>query len=176
VFNNAAHALRWAYNVAAGEIVKMSGINRMREESAKGAPNALLVGLDSFDLHGQAGQIIGLVERLSDQTEREYIAAKFGRRLDKDDLTLIVFRGRSVIGFGPEKTEAVYRIMRGYFDGSMPHRAVRRELGCRDQYAVVVRSALYETLDLIHDRALADMTEIFQRHELIQSYSSNDIS
>ena len=67
-------------------------------------------------------------------------------------------------------------IMRGYFDGSMPHRAVRRELGCRDQYAVMVRSCLYEVLDLIHDRAMADMTEVLERHGLIRDSLTNSLT
>lgn len=176
MFDNAFRALDWAYNRIEKPIVKTSGINRMREESAKGAVNPLLFDLTSQESHGQAAQIIGMVERLAEQLEREYIAAKFGRKLAQGDFSLIVFRGRCAVGFGPEKTEAVYKIMRGYFDGSMPHRAVRRELGCRDQYAVMVRSCLYEVLDLIHDRAMADMTEVLERHGLIRDSLTNSLT
>lgn len=167
MFLSADGALRWAYETISRPIVKISSINSMR-----GAETAAFDELTAYDRHAQAALIIGMVERLDDKAKREYIAAMFGRKLTEEDLTLVVFLGRMALGFGPEKTKAVYRIIRGYFDGQMGYREARRALGCRDQYALMVRRCLYDTLDAIHNRAMADMTETLERHGLIRTASA----
>ena len=133
----------------------------------RGAENPSVNELTPYDRHAQAALIIGMVERLGDPAAREYIKARFGREVNRDDLRIVVYRGCAALGFGLDKTEAVYRITRGYFAGDMPYRLIRRELGCRDQYALMVRRCLYETLDIIHQRAMADMTEVLEKHGLI---------
>lgn len=169
MFHDAGHALDWAYNTAAKPIVKMSGINNMIKNPTRGAENPLLINLTVQDKHGQSALIIGLVEKL-DQTGREYIAARFGRRLEKVDMTVLVYRGCEAVGLGLGGQEPVYRIMRSYFGGrGMPYRTIQRMLGCRNQYALMVKSCLYDVLDTIHDRSMADMTEIFERHGLISA-------
>lgn len=140
----------------------------MRQVPPKGAVNVLLIDLDPYAQHGQAAQIIGMVERLNHPEKLAYIKAKFGRELSRDNLRSVVYWGCSAVGFGLDKTDVVYRIVRGYFDGSMNHRDIRKALGCRDQYAVMVRSCLYETLDTIHDQAMADMREVLSQHGLIR--------
>lgn len=160
-------ALRWAYETISRPIVKISSINNMR-----GAESPAVNELQAYERHAQAALIIAMVERLDDKAKREYIEAMFGRRLKQEDLTVVVFLGRMACGFGPEKTKAVYSITRGYFDGSMGYREIRRVLGCRDQYALMVRRCLYDTLDAIHNRAMADMTETLERHGLIRTVSA----
>lgn len=61
MFRSAHSALTWACPV-----VKMSGINRMRKESARGMPNETIVGLSVHEQHAQAAAIIGMAERLDD--------------------------------------------------------------------------------------------------------------
>ncbi len=168
MFNNAFHALEWAYNTIEKPLVKMSAINRMREGSAKGMTNDLLVHLSADEMHKQAANIIGLLKRLPDPAEAEYINAKFGRKLHADDLRIVVNRGCCEFGIVSDRAEAVYKIMYGYFVKPMSHRATRRVLGCRDQYAVLVKNGLYELLDLIHDRAMADMTVLLMENKLIR--------
>lgn len=172
MFVSAEGALGWAYTTISRPIVKMSAINYMRQNPPKGAVNFLLLELDSYAQHAQAAQIIAMVERLSHPEKLSYIKAKFGRELSRDNLRSVVYWGLTAVGFGLDKTDVVYRIVRGYFDGSMNHRDIRKALGCRDQYAVMVRSCLYETLDRIHDQAMADITEVFREHGLIRSASS----
>lgn len=167
MFIDADDALDWAYNTINRPIVKISSINGMR-----GAENPSVDELTAYDRHAQAAQIIGMVERILDPAGRSYIEAEFGRRLSKDDLRIVVYRGCAALGFGLDRTDAVYRITRGYFDGSMTHRDIRRALGCRDQYAVMVRRCLCDTLDIIHDRAMADMAEVLEKHGLIRTVSA----
>jgi len=167
LFLSADGALYWAYETVSRPIVKISSINNMR-----GAEGVSFGELTTCERHAQAALIIAMVERLDDKAKREYIEAAFGRRLSKDDLTVVVFLGCSALGFGLEKTGVVHKMVKGYFDGSMTHRDIRRALGCRDQYAVMVRRCLYETLDIIHDRAMADMTEVLERHGLIRMAAS----
>lgn len=171
MFYSTHSTLKWAYEIINKPIVKMSGINHMRQSPTRGAPNHLLINLSTYDRHGQAAQIISMVDRLSDQAMREYITARFGRELGKDNLQVLVYRGCEASGLGLSAQEPVYRIMKSYFVGRLPYRAVRKMLGCRDQYAIMVKSCLYDVLDVIHDRAMADMSEIFEGHGLIESRS-----
>lgn len=173
MFNNAHHALRWAYTTINRPIVKMSAINHMRQGS-RGAQNMLLYDLNAQDRHGQAALIIGMVARLPDLAEREYIEAEFGRRVMRDDVRELVYQGSEALllgfGLGGENAgEFVYRVMYGYFSGvDMSHKAIRRILSCQHGYAFMVRNCLYDILDVIHDRAMADMTEAFERQGLIE--------
>lgn len=175
MFNNAGHALEWAYNTAAKPIVKLSGINQMRQASAGGSQNELLINLSIHDRHAQAALIIGLVEGLY-QSERQYIEARFGRRMSEQDIWALVCQGCNALGFGLAGSKSkivVYRVMHGYFTGrGMPYRTVRQILNCRHDYALMVKRCLYDLLDHYHDRAMADMTEIFERHGLIRAASS----
>jgi hypothetical protein len=170
MFNNVGHALEWAYNTSAKPIVKMSGINHMRQTPTKGTPNELLINFSVHDRHAQAALIIGLIDGLRDQAEQQYIKARFGRMIGESDIFALVYRGCDAAGFGLGGQPLVYRVMHGYFTGrGVPYRAVRKVLGCRNEYALMVKSCLYEVLDCYHDRAMADMAEIFERQGLIRS-------
>ena len=168
MFQNAAHALDWAYNAEARPILKTAMINKMRG-STVGRENPLLQGLTAQDLHGQAAQIIGMVEKLPDPAGREYLAARFGRRIERNDLTVLVYRGCDALGVGLEKREGVYRVMRGYFGGDTSLKVIRRTLGCRYTHAVMTRHCLYDVLKIINDQSLAEMERILELHGLIEA-------
>lgn len=172
MFTDAHCILAWAYETTTRPIVKMSGANNMRQEPTKGIPNSLLSGLGPQELHGQAGQVIGMVERLHSLEAREYIGAKFGRKLTPNDLRILIYRGCDTSGLRLSGQEAVYRVVHSYFGGDLPYRTLRKMLGCSNQNALLVKSCLYGALDHIHDRAMADITEVFEQHGLIESRSS----
>lgn len=168
MFTSAGHALDWAYNTSARPVVKISAINQMRQEYASGPDNALLLNLSPYDAHGQAAQIIGFVECLSDPAGQEYIRARFGRMLEAKDLTEVIYCGCEALGVGLDKSEAVYRVMRGYFGSSVSLRSMRRALECRHSYAVMSRNCLFDVLDIIHNHAMAEISAILERHDLIE--------
>jgi len=176
MFNSAGHALEWAYNTSAKPIVKMSGINHMRQSPTKGAPNDLLINFSVHDRHAQAALIIGLIEGLADQAERQYIKARFGRVMGEDDIGALVCQGCGAVGFGlagSKSKKVVYKVMHGYFTGrELPYRTVRQILNCRHDYALLIKRCLYDLLDHYHDQALADMAEIFERQGLIRAVGS----
>ena len=169
MFNDAHQALEWAYNISGRCIVKMSAINHMRQGS-HGICNDTLIDLSTQEKHGQAAQIIGMVERLGDKAAVQYINAEFGRKFARDDIGLLVYRGCDALGLGLTKQEAVYRVMQGYFCGGMSHRATQRMLGCRDQYAVMVKRCLYDVLDVIHTSSMAQMHVVLEGHGLIEHH------
>lgn len=168
MFDSAHHALSWAYNIEGRPIVKMSAINHMRQSPPKMAQNMLLLNLTAEDRHGQAAQIIGMVQKLPDPAEREYIAAKFGKRTTEDDLFILVCRGCAAMGFDLNNRKAVYRIVSSYFGGQVGYREIRRLLGCRDQYALMAKNCLFDTLDIIHHHAMRDITGVLEDHGLIR--------
>ena len=170
MFSNAHRALEWAYNTIERPIVKLSSINLMRRQPSGGIPNGLLVGLTVQDRHKQATNIIGMIGRLPDPAAQEYIAAKFGGRHQKEDITILTYRGCDAIGVGLSGQAAVYKIMKGYFDGrEASYRDARRALKCRDQQAIMAKKCLYDVLDIIHNHAMAEITVIFEEHGLIVS-------
>src|SRR5687768_69380 len=162
MFRNANHALEWAYETIEKPIVKLSSINGMQRKPAGGAPNSLLIGLTAEDLHRQAANIIGMVARLEDTAAQEYIAARFGNRHQKENLTILSYRGCAALGVGMDNSDAVYKVVKGYFEGTGSYRDLRKALRCRDQYALMARKCIYDTLDIIHHRAMADMSDIFE--------------
>jgi hypothetical protein len=173
MFHSTSHALAWAYIIESMPIIKMSSINHMRQ-IAPGVPNILVSGLTPQEIHAQSAAIIGMVERLPDLAEREFLKARFGRRVSHEDLKVVVYRGCAALGVGLDKTEAVYRVMKGYFGDGMTGRQTRRVLGCRHEYAVMAQRCLYETLDIINSRAMSDMKEVLERHELIEGGISDN--
>ena len=170
MFSNAYTALEWAYNTIERPIVKLSSINLMRRQPSGGIPNGLLVGLTVQDRHKQAANIIGMIGQLPDPAAQEYIAAKFGGRHQKEDITILTYRGCDAIGVGLSGQAAVYKIMKGYFDGrEASYRDARRALKCRDQQAIMAKKCLYDVLDIIHNHAMAEISVIFEEHGLIVS-------
>jgi hypothetical protein len=170
MFLSAYSALEWAYNTIERPIVKLSGINQMRREPSRGIRNGLLTGLTVQERHKQAANIIGMVGRLEDPAAQEYIAAKFGNRHQKEDIKILVFRGCDAIGVGLSGQSAVYKIMKGYFDGrESSYRDARRVLKCRDQQAIMAKKCLYDVLDIIEHHAMAEISVIFEEHGLIVS-------
>jgi len=177
MFHSAYHALAWSYVIETLPIIKLSSINNMRHVA--GVPNILVRGLTPQEIHAQSALIIGMAERLHDPAEpekvidpakREFLRARFGRRMSQDDMKVLVYRGCAALGVAlhRDNQQAVYRIMRGYFGDEMTYRQARKALGCRHQYAVMAKSCLYDVLDIIHDRAMADMTEVLEQHGLIE--------
>lgn len=168
MFQNAAHALEWAYNTSAKPIVKMSGINHMRASHMCGIPNDLLIGLTPQHRHQQAAEIIGMIARLSDQAGQEYITAWYGRQLERKDLAITVYRGSAATGLGLLSGGAIYQIVRSYFGRRMTHRQLKKLLGSGVQYAVMTERCLYDMLDIIQHHAMAEMEDILGRHGLIR--------
>lgn len=151
-------------------IVHISSVNNMGQQKISGLPNGVLSGLSPEDLNKQAANIIGMVGRLEDPAAQEYIAAKFGNRHQKEDIKILVFRGCDAIGVGLSGQAAVYKIMKGYFDGrEASYRDARRALKCRDQQAIMAKKCLYDVLDIIHNHAMAEISVIFEQHGLIVS-------
>lgn len=170
MFRNPDHALRWAYTTVAKPLVKQSSVYMMRQQSSHaGLQNELLIGMSARDRQMQAAEILGMVARLSDPGAAEYVGAYFGYRIDEEDIKILIWRCCAALGLTMQAKAQVYLILRAYFGGKVPYRTVRRILGCRDQYALLVRSCLYDTLEHIHDRALADLHEVFEQHGLIRS-------
>lgn len=171
MFNNARHALNWAYTVAETQIVELSSVYRMREEPFSGAGNALLAQVSVQDKHMQAAQILGLVERLPDPAAREYIGALCGHRTGPDQVRILTFRCCDDLGLEMAAAPAVYLMLKSYFgaSGKLPYRAVRQILGCRDRYALMVKGCLYDTLDAIHQHAMRELQEGLERDGLIRA-------
>lgn len=167
LFMSAESALYWAYSVAARPIVKLSMVNGMRGSGATKIPNELISNLGVQDMHAQAALIIGLIDLLPDPVDREYIKARFGMETSRRDLMFLVRSCLAGSGLELEKSEAVYKIVRGYFWGNVSLRAVRRGIGCRHSNAVIARRKLFDALDRVNNRALSDLGRIMEERGIV---------
>jgi hypothetical protein len=169
MFQNCESALRWAYNTASRPIVKLSTVHGMRRVVGHyHYPNPLLDDLTAQERHSQAALIIGLIDKLDDPVEVEYVRARFGRRTDPRDLLRLVCYCCIGLGIGPDRSEAMYRVLREYFAGQVSTRMVRREIGCRHHSAVVVRHRLCTALEMVELRALSDIGRILEERGLVE--------
>lgn len=169
MFHSAHSALTWAYNVSACPVVKMSGINRMRKEPARGMPNETIVGLSVHEQHAQAAAIIGMAERLGDPAGREYIAARFGGVTKPEHVTMMMNRIFGELGTGVHGRRGAYKLLLCYFGADISHKSIRYDLACGNDMVVAVRRQVYDVLDGIENRAMAEMSDALERHGLIEA-------
>lgn len=171
MFNNARHALIWAYTAAETQIVELSSVYRMQEQPFVGAGNALVADVSVQERHMQAAQILGLVARLPDPAAREYIGAAFGHRTQPDQVRVLTFRCCDDLGLPMAGIPAVYLLLKSYFgkSGKLSYRAVRQILRCSNQYALMVKGCLYDSLDTIHQHAMRELEEGLERDGLVRA-------
>lgn len=169
MFLNCESALRWAYNTASRPIVKLSTVNRMRKAGDHyHYPNPLLDDLTAQERRSQAAVIIGLIDKLDDPVEVEYVRARFGHKTDPGDLLRLVCYCCIGLRIGPDKSEGMYRVLREYFAGQVSLRMVRREIGCRHHSAVVVRHRLCTALEMVELRAMSDVGRMLEERGLVE--------
>lgn len=155
MFRSPQSALAWAYTEVTHPIYAVSGINRMREQDARLVPNSTTEGLTPFERKLQAYDIIGIAARLPYRPGREYIAARY-EGVKPDRLRGIEGRLRVRLGRRLDRDVLVH-IVASYIEGGANYRILRRLLGCRDREALETRNALYEELDRIHARTMAEL-------------------
>jgi hypothetical protein len=167
MFRSAHSALAWAYETINRPIVKMSSVNHMRERPSRPAPPEAILGLSTHEQHAQAAAIIGMVERLEDPAAREYIAARFSGMVKPDQVTAMMNTIFQSLGTGIHGRRGAYKLLLCYFGANIGYRAIRYDLKCRDAMVIEIRAKVYSTLDAIHNRAMSEISECLEAHELI---------
>ena len=99
----------------------------------------------------------------------EYIAARFGGRTKPEDVTVMMNRIFQALGTGIHGRRGAYKLLLCYFGANIGYRAIRYDLKCRDAVVIEIRGTVYRTLDGIHDRAMAEITDWLEKHTLIRS-------
>ena len=169
MFHSAHSALAWAYETINRPIVKMSSVNHMREQNTRRMPNEAIMDLSVHEQHAQAAAIIGMAERLNDAAGREYVAARFGDMTRPEDVTIMMHRIFSALGTGAHDKRGVYEFLRCYFGGERGYKEIARQMKCRNTTALEIRNKVYDTLDWIGTRAMAEMSDTLAKHRLIES-------
>lgn len=168
MFRSAHSALAWAYETINRSIVKMSGANRMREQNTRRDPPEIIAGLGVHEQHAQAAAIIGMAERLEDPAGREYIAARFGGLTKPEDVTMMMNRIFQVLGTGVHGRRGAYKLLLCYFGANISHKSIRYDLACGNDMVVAIRRKVYDVLDAIEGRAMAEMSDTLEGHGLIE--------
>lgn len=164
---SAHDALKWAYQEVEKPLVQLSGINGMRGPY-RTTRNELLIGLTPSERRDQAVDIIALGAGLRDAASGEYLAAMYGRRIEPKYLRTILNRVFAALGTGMHNRKAVSTAVCMYFGKNRSYRVVRRILKCDDSHALRMCNRVWDALDVIHTRAMADISECMERHHLIQ--------
>jgi hypothetical protein len=167
MFRSAHSALSWAYETVNRPIVKLSGANRMREQSMRGIPPEAIQGLSVHEQHAQAAAIIGMAERLPDPACREYIAARFGGQTGAEHVTMLMNRIFCSLGTGVHGRRGAHKLLLCYFGADVGYRAIRRDLKCRDAKVIEIRGVVYDVLDAVGDRAMVEIQGELEGHGLI---------
>ena len=168
-FKSVDHALSWSFQVSSCPIVKMSSINSMRGSEGFG-------GMTPHDMHAQAALVISMADRLLDAHEMAWVIAKFGHGLDRSDggedqrrliedrLTMAVLAS---LPTGMHSRRGYSKLILCYFGHSIGQQSIRKDLKCSMDGIPPYRKQVYDTLDLIWDRAMAKLTYGMLEHGLI---------
>lgn len=167
MFHSAYHALSWAYETINRPIVKLSGANRMREEMGRRMPPEAIQGLSIHEQHAQAAAIIGIAERLPDPACREYIAARFGGQTGGEHVTMLMHRIFCCLGTGVHGRRGAYKLLLCYFGAHIGVAAIRYDLKCRKEKVIEIRRTVFDVLDAVDNKAMAEMGFELESHGLI---------
>jgi hypothetical protein len=133
------------------------------------SPPEAIEGLSEYERHAQAAAIIGLVERLYDPASREYLAARFGDQTAPGQVETLMVRIFTSIGTGVHGRRGAYRLLLCYFGENIGYRTIRRDLRCRDEVVIGIKKGIYDVLDTIGNRAVAEISDMLSRKGLIDS-------
>lgn len=166
MFRDANQALRWAFVMGTIDIVKLSAINKMRG-SASMSENDLLVGLSPQEMRQQAADIIDMAYRLQDRACTEYIVAQYGRRFSEADIGILIERVLFMLGGGTFNRRGVRKLVLCYFGNQIGHREIRGELQCSNNAVPSIRGKVYDALDRIGGRAIAEVDNLLKSRKLV---------
>lgn len=166
MWHSADDAMKWAYSESVKSRVKMSGINNMRG-GGRTTLNELLIGLSPNERNNQAVNIIALAASLADKASAEYIGAWYGDKREPKHLKIIIDRMFSALGTGLHNRRAVYACVQMHFGQKPSYRVIKRILHCSDTRALFVRGQISDALDVLHHRAISDITDCLERRGLI---------
>lgn len=153
MFKSADAALRWAFQVMATDIVKLSSINRMR--GCDGAAE-----MSPHDRHAQAAMIMQMIERTIDPVGMAYVMARYGRELQGGEhaTAVAVALSTAVIGTfstGMHNRRGVIRMIEVYFGADYTMKSLQLGLGgCSNRRYYEYKDGINKALDHIHLRAL----------------------
>ena len=168
MFVSADKALKWAFMMSTIDIVKMSGMNRMCGKQTMGTRNELLIGLDQQEARQQAANIISVVYRLSDPVCVEYLLARHGRRFEEQDIGRLIERVMFMLGGGTFNRRAVRKLVLCYFGCKINRAEIRAEAGvCDNNLITEYRRKIYDALDAIGDRAIAEVENMLKRASVV---------
>lgn len=153
MFKSADAALRWAFQVMATDIVKLSSINRMRGSEGNSE-------MSPHERHAQAAMIIKMIERTIDPVGMAYIMARYGRELQNGEhaTAVAVALSTTVIGTFPtgmHNRRGVMRMIEVYFGKDIAMKSLQTGLGgCSNRRYYEYKDWINKALDQIHLRAL----------------------
>jgi hypothetical protein len=157
-FRNPGHALRWAFQVMNGDIVKVSSINKMRGPSGYGE-------LTPQDRHAQAALIMSLCERVLSTLHMAYVKVQFGK--DSAGLDILASYIAGQFGTGMHSRRAIYQIIRGYCGDKVTLNDLRASMRVGHIQASATRNKGYYALDTIHGQVMTSLWREMEERELL---------
>jgi hypothetical protein len=66
------------------------------------------------------------------------------------------------------RRRGAYKLLLCYFGANIGYRAIRFDLKCRDAVVIEIRRKVYDTLDVIGNRAMGEMANTLETSDLIE--------
>lgn len=169
MFNNADAALRWAFRVRDAAPVKLSGINRMRQQPQEGRSNPLIEDLTPLEKSMQAHAILGMVYEIDDRACIEYLDAYYSREPEAHKMSTLTFRVLGMLGTGEHNQRTVRQLMLCYMgQRGISHKKIREDAGCSSNKIVAARKRVYDALDSIGAMAMGKVEDILKGKEVVR--------
>lgn len=185
-FKSVDHAVSWAFRICGVPILKGASVFSLMP-SGSGNPSSL----NSHDKHAQAALILSLVDRMTDQNQKAWIVAQYGKafstrdygsknpHLTEEQLAVIetakavenqlVQAVLASMPTGVHSRRGFSKLIRNYFGAGIGINAIRADLRCEHKAIPEWREKVYTALDRIANNLEATLEGEMVRQGLIST-------
>lgn len=182
-FNSVDHAISWSFRICGVPILKGSSVFSLMPSG--GNPS----NLNSHDKHAQAALILSLVDRLTDQNQKAWIVAQYGKAFNardynaqnprlSDEQKAVMETAKAVeaqlvtavlasMPTGIHNRRGFSKLIRNYFGAGIGINAIRADLRCEHKAIPEWKDRVYTALDRIANNLEATLEGEMVRQGLI---------
>lgn len=173
LFYDANSALLECFQILATPVMPMNFLGKMQKPSYRTTKK--WQGMTPLERQGQAAQVIAIVEKMQDQSAKEYIfAAYLGFKTEATGKLLqAVMAG---LPTGLHQRRGVQSVLKSYFGHPINARSMRYDLHCKQQDLAEYRRCIGDTASRIGARAMEYIEVQLEIRGLIVSESANVVA
>lgn len=155
MFRNPDQALRWAASIKCRNIIAGPSINRMYGHARRSTDNPLIMSLSLQEAQLQAEMIFKCAYDLGDRAYSQYIDVKY---LHKNEMDALSERILSMLLYsGGVHRRDISKLILAYCGTKITKRELREVLRCDRNAVSKLEKQVYDSLDIIHYRAMGEI-------------------